>query len=137
MSAPVSDSAPEDAADSPTAEAAPATVVDEAPLQARVLAWVRQRAEEGSVRVTVARLASELQTQGEAVRTHLRALTEAGQLAITTAGRQGLHIRLGGGSSARTPRPAARTGRRYCPFCGQASTPAWRFCGGCGQELPR
>ena len=87
--------------------------------------------------VTVARLASELQTPPESVRANLRALAEAGQIPMTTAGRQGLHIRLGGGSSARTPRPAARTTRRYCPYCGQASDPAWRFCGGCGQELPR
>jgi len=126
-----------DAEDTPPPASAPADGVDAAPLQARVLAWVQQRAEQGSVRVTVARLASELQTHAESVRAHLRALAAAGQIATATAGRQGLHIRLGGGTPARTPRPAARTARRYCPFCGQLSDPTWRFCGGCGEELPR
>lgn len=128
-----------DAEDTPPPASASAADVDAAPLQARVLAWVQQRAEQGSVRVTVAGLADELQTQAESVRAHLRALAAAGQIATATAtaGRQGLHIRLGAGTPDRTLRPAARTNRRYCPFCGQPSGPTGRFCGGCGEELPR
>lgn len=122
-----------DAEDTPPPASASAAHVDAAPLQARVLACVQQRAEQGSVRVTVAGLADELQTQAESV----RALAAAGQIATATAGRQGLHIRLGAGTPDRTLRPAARTNRRYCPFCGQPSGPTRRFCGGCGEELPR
>ncbi len=99
----------------------------------------------GETILTTQRIAAIVGASTATVAYHMRRMANGGDIATASAGRAGTRILLGGGTRKAGPGPMQGTrasgGRGaaagFCPWCAHMiSDRAWRFCQGCGEELP-
>ena len=100
----------------------------------------------GETTLTTQRIAEMAGASTATVAYHLKRLVDGGDITTASAGRTGTRIRLGGGTrkSGSAQMRGTRVGTErgatagFCPWCGHGiSDRAWRFCQGCGKQLPR
>lgn len=89
-------------------------------------------------------LAARLGVGEAAVRRSAQRLSRAGRVVASPAGRQGVRLMPGSGSTRTAERTrvpgrvaSSRTRAKFCPYCGRKADNDWTYCADCGKKLPR